>query len=52
MNLERIQVKRSECGFHEPVDDEFVVDPKRFWTRLFRELVCDHVEEKKMITAA
>ena len=41
-----------EQGFHEPPGNEFVVDTKRFQTRLLKELICEHMEEESMVTGA
>ena len=41
-----------EQGFHEPPGNDFVVDTKRFQTRLLKELICEHMEEESMVTGA
>jgi len=43
---------KGELGNHEPPDDEVVVDPQRLQTRLLKQLVCEHMEEERMITGA
>lgn len=44
------QISTDGCGFHGPLGDEFIVDPKRFQTRLLKDLVRDRMGEERVLS--